>query len=210
MPKFIQLPRLMFLAGMVMAAQAFAEVRFNRDIRPILSDNCFACHGPDAKARDGKLRLDLRADALKAISPGKPEDSDLLRRILTTDVDKVMPPPKTHKKLTQREIAKVREWIASGAGYEGHWAFLPIRDPQPSAAKSKWVRNAIDPFVLRRLRQEKLKPAEMADRSTIIRRATLDLIGLPPTPEEVDAFVAAPDFDAAYEGLLARLQKSPR
>jgi len=210
MPKSVQLLRLILLVGLSITAKTSAEVRFNRDIRPILSDNCFACHGPDAMARDGKLRLDVREDALKALVPGKPEASDLLARVLSKDADAVMPPPKTHKKLTRKEIAKLREWIASGAEYEGHWAFLPIRDPQAPAVKSKWVRNEIDQFVLRRLRQEKLKPAAMAERRAIIRRATLDLIGLPPTPEEVEAFVAAKDFDQAYADLLARLQKSPR
>ena len=189
-------------------SEAAAEVRFNRDIRPILSDKCFACHGPDAKARKAKLRLDVREDALEVLNLKNPNASELMKRIMAPDEGDVMPPPETHKKVTRREINQLREWIAAGAKYEGHWSFLPIRDPKPPAVKSGWPRNSIDQFALHRLRQEKHKPSPRADRRRIIRRATLDLIGLPPTMAEVNAFVRAKDFDRAYNDLIRRLQNS--
>ena len=187
---------------------ATAEVRFNRDIRPILSDKCFACHGPDAKARQGRLRLDTREDALKVLNLKNAGDSELIKRITATDEDDIMPPPETHKKVTRRELSQLREWIAAGAEYEGHWSFLPIGDPKPPNLKSAWPRNAVDQFALRRLRQVGLKPSNRADRRRIIRRVTLDLVGLPPTIEEIQAFVSAKDFDRAYNELLRRLQNS--
>lgn len=189
-------------------SQGVAELRFNRDIRPILSDKCFACHGPDAKARKAKLRLDVREDALKVLNLKKPDASELMKRIMTSDAGDIMPPPETHKKVTRREINKLREWIAGGAEYEGHWSFLPIRDPRPPKLKSAWPRNAIDQFALRRMRTERLKPSPRADRRKIIRRVTLDLVGLPPTIEEVSAFAKAKDFDRAYNELIRRLQNS--
>jgi hypothetical protein len=185
-----------------------AEVRFNRDIRPILSDKCFACHGPDAKARKGKLRLDLRNEALSVINLDKPGTGELMKRIMATDPDDVMPPPETHKQVTRREIAKLREWIAGGAQYEGHWSFLPLVPPKPPKLKSPWPRDAIDRFVLNRMRPEGMKPSGRADRHKIIRRVTLDLTGLPPTAGEVNAFTAAKDFDRAYSELIRRLQDS--
>lgn len=187
---------------------AIGEVRFNRDIRPILSDKCFACHGPDAKAREGKLRLDIREDALKVLDLKNPAASELMKRVTATDKGDIMPPPETHKKVTRREINKLREWIATGAEYEGHWSFLPIRDPEIPKLKSGWPRNTIDQFALRRMRQERLKPSVRAERSKIIRRVTLDLTGLPPTSAEIKAFVDAKDFDRAYGELIQRLQSS--
>lgn len=200
-----------FLSFLILATWLFdaaAEVRFNRDIRPILSDKCFACHGPDAKARKAKLRLDLRDDALKVLDLDNPNASEFLNRITTADNDEIMPPPETHKKVTRREINQLREWIAAGAQYEGHWSFLPIRDPKPPAVKSGWPRNAIDQFALRRMKLEKLRPSARADRRRIIRRVTLDLTGLPPTVDEVEAFVNAKDFGRAYSDLIRRLQNS--
>jgi len=198
-------------------AKAAATVDFARDIRPILSDNCFACHGPDEKARKGKLRLDLRAEALKAaksgeiaIVPGEPSKSELIRRITTTDPDDVMPPPKSDKKLTPAQIEKFRTWIAEGAIWPTHWAFeTPQRPPVPEVKIRRSVRNEIDNFVLARLEKEGLAPAPEADKPALIRRASLDLTGLPPTIEEVDAFLADKS-PKAYDKLVNRLLDSPR
>lgn len=190
---------------------------FNRDIRPILSENCVNCHGPDAKARKGKLRLDQREGALEArkgheaaIVPGKSGASELIKRIVATNATDVMPPPETGKKLTPRQIELLRKWIDQGAAWQGHWAFIPpVRPKTPALKDATAARHAIDHFVLSRLEKEGLKPAKPADKVTLIRRVTLDLTGLPPTPAEVDAFVAdqAPN---AYEKVVDRLLASPQ
>ena len=190
---------------------------FAREVRPILSDNCFACHGPDEKGLKAKLRLDRAESATHpaksgaiAVVPGDTGKSELMKRVLNTDPDEIMPPPKTKKKLTAAQIDILRRWIASGARYDTHWAFeAPRRPATPQVKDKKWARNDIDAFVLARLEKEKLKPSEEADKETLIRRASLDLTGLPPTPAEVDAFVADKSVDA-YEKVLARLFKSPR
>lgn len=192
-------------------------VDFNRDIRPILSNNCFACHGPDAPARKAALRLDtvegsrapLKSGGV-AISPGRPEFSRLLHRVHESDLRKVMPPPESGKKLTPRERDLLEVWIRSGAEYAPHWAFRPIdRHDLPPTANKGWLENPVDAFVLARLESEGWSPSPETDRRVLIRRASLDLTGLPPTPEEVDAFVAdsAPH---AYERLIERLLSSPR
>ncbi len=189
---------------------------YNRDIRPILSNNCFYCHGPDEKKREAKLRLDVRENALAehdsghAIVPGKPDESELLSRILSHDKDEVMPPPKAKKApLTTEQIATLRRWIEQGATYEGHWAFLPLNSAPPPAVKDHaWVRNPIDQYILARLESEGIKPSPEADRPTLIRRLYLDLLGLLPTPEEVAAFVADPAPDA-YEKLVDRTLTNP-
>ncbi len=188
-----------------------AKVEFNRDVRPILSDACFHCHGPDKNTRESGLRLDLREEALKKSKSGKfpivpeqPEQSDLVRRILTDDPDDQMPPAKAHKVLTVAQKETLRKWIAQGAEYQMHWAYLPIqRPPVPTLAS-----HPVDAFIRQRLATEKLPAAPEADKVTLIRRVTLDLIGLPPTPAEVDAFVndAAP---GAYERVVDRLLASP-
>jgi len=199
---------------------ADAPLTFNRDIRPILSDNCLACHGPDEKKRDSGLRLDLREEALKerdgvrAIVPGKPEESDVFVRISSKDRDEVMPPPKTHKKLTSVQVATIKRWIAEGATYENHWAFVaPVRAVPPLpltlTPTGKSERHPIDNFVLARLAKEGLNQTAEADKPTLIRRAALDLTGIPPTPEEVDAFLAD-KTPAAYEKVVDRLLASPR
>ncbi|HEX8916033.1 MAG TPA: PSD1 and planctomycete cytochrome C domain-containing protein [Humisphaera sp.] len=193
-----------------------APLDFNRDVRPILSDNCFACHGPDPEKRKGKLRLDDRAAALApaegghaAIVPGKPDESELVKRIVTADADEKMPPAKSHKTLTPAQVATLKRWVAEGASYAGHWAFTPpVKAPLPDVSDATWARNPIDRFVLARLDREGLKPNAEADRTTLIRRLHLDLTGLPPTPEEVDAFVAD-DSPDAYEKLVDRLLASP-
>src|SRR5687767_2135215 len=199
------------------AGASQAEPDFNRQIRSILSDNCFACHGPDDQKRKSNLRLDIAEEAIKpaksgdrAIVPGDPAKSKLIERILSKDEDEVMPPPKTGKTLTATQIDMLRRWIASGAKFQTHWAFQkPQRPALPEVSDKKWSRNEIDRFVLAKLDQEKLKPAPPANKNTLIRRASLDLTGLPPTPQEVDAFLADKRPEA-YEKLIDRLLDSPR
>ena len=195
-----------------------AKIDFIRDIRPILSDNCFACHGPDEKQRKAKLRLDKGEEALKpaksgdlAIVPGDVARSKLIERVTAQDPDEVMPPPRSKKKLTARQIDLLKRWIAGGADYKGHWAYLkPERPTPPAIQNSKFrIQNPIDAFILARLEKEGLKPSAEADKTTLIRRVTLDLTGLPPTLQEIDEFLADKSADA-YEKVVARLLKSPR
>jgi mono/diheme cytochrome c family protein len=187
------------------------KIDFNRDIRPILSDNCFACHGPDAKKRKGDLRLDVHDRTLKdVLAPGKPAESKLLERLLTGDASKRMPPPKSKKTLTPQQIAVVRKWIEAGAVYRAHWAYVaPSRPALPAVKDFRWSRNAIDRFILARLEAEGLSPSPEADKVTLLRRVTLDLTGLPPTPAEVDAFLTDRST-GAYERAVDRLLRSPR
>lgn len=196
------------------AQPAKSSVEFNRDVRPILSNNCFACHGPDEKVRKGEMRLDTREGAIEAVVvPGKPDESELLKRLTTNDASELMPPAKTNKRLTPREIEILKQWIKDGAPYATHWAYTkPIAPPVPTFSRDPkgiaWVRNPIDAFVYQRLANESLPPSIEADRTALIRRVSLDLTGLPPTPEEADAFVkdTAPD---AYEKLVDRLLAQP-
>ncbi len=198
------------------APKAVARVDFIRDIKPVMADTCFACHGFDANKRKGGLRLDVREEALKAgtsgkraIVPGKPEESEAVARLFTSDADDLMPPSNSHKVLTAKQKELFRQWVAEGAEYQGHWAFIPPRRAALPAVKGKsWVRNPIDAFVLAALERKGLKPAPEADRRTLARRLSLDLTGLPPTPEEVEAFVADKS-PRAYEGYVARLLASP-
>jgi hypothetical protein len=196
---------------MVFASAATADVSYNRDIRPILSDKCFACHGPDANARQAELRLDRRDDALRALSPGDVGSSEVLARIATDDADLVMPPRSTHKKLTAREKKLLREWIGGGAEYEPHWSFIAPRPAPAPQVDSEWPRGDLDRFVFARLKKEGLAPSPDADRATLLRRVTIDLTGLPPTPQEIAAFLADPaPLDAALETVVNRLLASPR
>ena len=210
-----------FSAILALAAQAVsaelpvpAKVGFNRDVRPILSEACFHCHGPDAKAREAELRLDIREEALKPaksgetpIVPGQPEKSELVRRLLTSDEDERMPPPEKHKALTARQKAILQQWIAEGANFEAHWTFVPpVKAPVPQVADVA-IRNPIDAFVAEKLAEIGLPFSPEADKATLIRRLYFDLIGLPPKPEEVDAFVADASPDA-YEKLVDRLMAS--
>src|SRR2546423_4731867 len=193
-----------------------AAIDFNREVRPILSSRCFKCHGPDEGARKASLRLDLREQALKpaksgeiAIVPGKPDASELVRRILTDDEDNLMPPPSVRLPLTTKEKEVLKQWIDEGAEYRPHWAFVkPARTPLPQVRDSAWPRNAIDYFVLARLEKEGLSPSPRADKYTLVRRLYFDLIGLPPTPEQADQFVNNPSPDA-YERLVDKLLASP-
>jgi len=205
------------------AAYAAQDVQFNRDIRPLLSNRCFYCHGPDEKNRKAGLRLDTFEGATKdrggyrAITPGKPDESELLRRVTAHDAGEVMPPPRAKKPaVTPQEAELLRRWIAQGAKYQGHWAFQPLAtNPPPAVKNSKWVRNEIDRFILARLEREGLAPSPQADARTLIRRLSLDLTGLLPQPAEVEAFVKAfhqtdaRKQDAAYRALVERLLAGP-
>jgi hypothetical protein len=189
------------------------KVDFDRQILPILSDNCFACHGPDKNKRKAELRLDVREDALThegVIVPGNAAKSELIARVTSNDPEFRMPPPKTGKRLTSPQLELLRSWIDAGAKYSRHWAFVtPARPALPRVADRAWPRNPIDYFILERLEREGLRPSAETDRTTLIRRVTLDLTGLPPTPAEVDAFLADRGADA-YERLVDRLLASPR
>ncbi|MEC8943141.1 MAG: DUF1549 domain-containing protein, partial [Verrucomicrobiota bacterium] len=191
------------------------SLQFNRDIRPLLSDNCFQCHGPDEEARKSELRLDGREQALQpaksgkvAVAPRHPGRSELVRRIFATDRDDLMPPPESNKQLSTAQKDLLRRWIAEGAAYQPHWAFLPPRKSElPEVKKKDWVRNPIDRFVLAGLEQESLAPSPEAARSVLMRRATLDLTGLPPTPAELEAFLKDQSPDACAH-LVDRLMTS--
>lgn len=203
----------------ILGSRAFAaepSIQFNRDVRPILTEYCFSCHGPDAKHAEGNLRLDLRESATKpdkfgnvTIAPGKPDESELIVRILSTDKDEMMPPPKTHKTLSDKEKNTLKQWIAEGAAYQGHWSFIAPQKPATPAVKdASWPRNEIDRFILAKLETENLKPSPEADRRTLIRRVSLDVRGLPPTPQEVQQFLADSKPDA-YERMVDRMLASP-
>ncbi|MEK7834378.1 MAG: PSD1 and planctomycete cytochrome C domain-containing protein, partial [Acidobacteriota bacterium] len=203
--------------------KAAQDVQFNRDIRPIFSDRCFYCHGPDEKNRKAGLRLDTFEGATKdrggyrAITPGKPDESELLKRVTSHEAGVMMPPASAKKPaVTAAEAELLRRWIAQGAKYEGHWAFQPLAKLQPPVVKNaKWVRNGIDNFILARLESVGLLPSPQADARTLIRRVSLDLTGLLPSPAEVEAFVKAFEKttprqqDAAYSALVERLLASP-
>lgn len=203
-------------AGQVTANSG--KVDFTRDVRPILSANCFACHGPDASQRKADLRLDMREGATadlegkRAIVPGHPESSELIKRLVTSEKHLRMPPAKTGKSLTDAQLATLKRWIKEGGEYTAHWAFTPPRRVSPPPARGElagWPRNPIDHFILSRLEKEGLRPSPEADRITLLRRVTLDLTGLPPTAREVDSFLA--DHSAeAYEKAVDRLLASPR
>ncbi len=189
-------------------------IQFNRDIRPILSDNCFACHGPDKNQRKANLRLDVQEGlfseikGIRPITPGKPQESEIYRRINSHDPDEAMPQSKSGKTLSPHQIALIRRWIEQGAKWEGHWAYIPpVRSAPPAVKQNAWLKNSIDSFVLARLEKEGLSPSVEADRRTLIRRLSFDLTGLPPTPEDVDSFVR--DRNArSYEQLVDRLLAS--
>lgn len=199
------------IALLVTPLSADDAIGFNRDIRPILSENCFACHGPDANQRKGELRLDVE-DAAKehAIVAGDVKESEFITRIISTDDDVRMPPPESGKQLTAEQIDLLKRWIADGAEYEGHWSFIPPeRSQEPNVRNGEWSRSPLDRFVLARLESENLTPSDEADRHTWIRRVTLDLTGLPPTVEEVEAFIGDRS-EQAHEKVVDRLLQSKR
>lgn len=192
------------------SSPANSIVRFNRDVRPILSDKCFACHGPDAETVEGGLRLDLDAEAKadgSAIVPGNAADSELIRRIASDDEDEVMPPTELHKPVTPAELQTLRHWIDQGAVYEPHWAYTPLPDPSPETDDEEI--NPIDRAINHRLMVEGVTAVQSADPVTLIRRLSFDLTGLPPTPAEVDAFLNDKSADR-YQRLVNRLLDSPR
>jgi hypothetical protein len=199
-------------AGPFAVGQDLPQLEYNRDIRPILAENCFACHGPDSASRKADLRLDKREVAVElgAIAPGKIAESGLVERIASDDPDLVMPPPETKKKLTDAQQETLRRWIAQGAEYQAHWSLIPPTRPEPPAVKNgAWVRNPIDAFILAKLEAAALSPAPEADRRTIARRLCLDLTGLPPEPKLVEEFVADPS-ENAYEKLIDTLMALPQ
>ena len=191
------------------------RIQFNRDIRPILSENCFVCHGPDNNLRKADLRLDREKDVLadrdgtRVIVPGKPVESELFRRLTYAEPGKRMPPAKTNKRLSAEQIELVRRWIEQGGKYEQHWSLIAAHKPVlPEVKNLAWARNAVDRFILSRLERHGLQPSAEAERRTLIRRLSFDLTGLPPTPAEVDFFLADKD-PRAYENLVERLLSSP-
>jgi hypothetical protein len=223
-PTTIMLPVLLrplaavsLLFASALASAAAERLEFNRDIRPILSENCFQCHGNDKGHRKGGLRLDVRAEALKpaksdavAIVPGDPEASELVIRILSEDPEEVMPPEDAHKKLTAQQKETLKRWVAEGAEYQEHWAFIaPQRPAAPKIGNAWWPKNPIDNFIAAKLEARQFPASPEAPKELLLRRATLDLTGLPPTPPEVRDFLAdtAPD---AYERAVDRLLASPR
>jgi hypothetical protein len=208
---------LLLAAGVILVttSKAAEKIEFNRDVRPILADNCFQCHGPDVKARKAKLRLDQKEGATRdlggyrAVSPGQPTESELMKRILSDDPEEIMPPPKTKKHLTHEQKEVLRKWITSGADYRDHWAFVRPEKPEiPEIAYGPRVKNNIDRFVLARLKLEELEPAAEASRETLIRRVSFSLTGLPPTLEEIDTFLADKS-PGAYNDMVTRYLNSP-
>ena len=187
------------LALLAISTQSHAadkdKVQFNRDIRPILADKCFACHGPDKATRKAKLRLDIREEATKprdfdaAITPGDPAKSSVIERVFTDDEDDIMPPLDSNRKVTKEQIELLKRWIDEGAEYSNHWAFDSVKMPQVPAADKGWVKNPIDNFVITKLSEKKLTPNKEADKRTLLRRLSLDLTGLPPTPADMKAFL---------------------
>jgi hypothetical protein len=216
------------------ALAAASPVDFSRDVQPILSENCYHCHGPDAKAREAKLRLDTKegmyrtADGITIVKPGDSAGSDLVVRVLSTDKDDMMPPPKSHRTLTEPQKQVLKRWVDEGAPWGEHWAFVaPKKTAAPGITDLRlpltewrsgeggfgdWSANPIDSFILKKLADEKIMPSVEAAPEKLVRRITLDLTGIPPTPEEVDAFVqaATQNRKAAIEGLVDKLLANPR
>src|SRR5580658_1716413 len=207
-----------FWCGSGLLCSATETLQFNRDIRPILSDRCFKCHGPDKASRKAGLRLDVAQDAYaerektheRAVVPGRPEQSLLCRKIFAADPAEAMPPPDSNLSLTAPEKERLRRWIAEGAHYQPHWAYLPLPEsvPVPGVKHKRWPRNKIDYFILARLEREGLQPSPEADKLRWLRRVSYDLTGLPPTPQEAQAFLADKS-SGAWEKVVDRLLASP-
>ena len=204
-----------FFLTLISSTPIYAQVDFTKDVRPILAEKCYACHGPDDAVREAELRFDQPKDALatlpsgmRAIIPNDPANSELVRRIFHSDIDERMPPADSRKQLTDREREILKEWIANGASFDTHWSFQPVEPPDiPTASFPQWQRNSIDAFIGMRLMQAEMKPTPEADRVTLIRRLSFDLRGLPPTIEEVDTF-RKDASTTAYEDLVRRFLKS--
>ncbi|MBA3480395.1 MAG: DUF1549 domain-containing protein, partial [Pirellulales bacterium] len=207
----------LFAAGCIEIVRADDAISFDRDVRPILSDNCFACHGPEEASREGGFRLDVKESAFgeadsgsHPIVPGDVDSSELIARITSDDESLRMPPIDSHKTLSPQEIETLRRWIAAGAPWRKHWSLIPPARPElPTVKHANWSRGAVDQFILPRLEQEGLTPSPEADRATLLRRVTLDLTGLPPTTAEVEAYLADNRPDA-YERAVDRLLASSR
>ena len=207
----------LFLSPLVTAVPSQdSRVDFQRQIRPLLSDTCFQCHGPDPQVRVADLRLDLRENVFLArtsgvpVVPGDPDNSLIFRRITHEDASHRMPPAYSQKRLSDDQIDLIRRWIEQGAVWQQHWAFIPPRRPDlPQVKDTSWPRQGLDHFVLKRLEDDGLVPSSPAERSRILRRVTLDLTGLPPALDELDAFLADPS-PGAHEKVVDRLLASPR
>ena len=211
---------LLFLGGVshgtCLAVQP-ETLSFNHDVRPILSRYCFACHGPDSEDRQAGLRLDIRRNAIqelesgmRAIVPGKPEESELVARILDSDPDVIMPPPESNHVLTQDQKEILSAWVAGGAEYQPHWAYVsPEKHKVPNTIDDQWCLNWIDHFIFQRLEEKGISPTTDADPITLVRRVTFDLTGLPPTPSDIDDYLSNKSADR-YEQLVDRLLASPR
>ena len=201
-----------YLLVFCMPLVVFAEsLNFNRDVRPILSENCFYCHGVDGNKREADLRLDLREDAIEggAIVPGDLEESEMYYRIHSTEEDEIMPPPDSNRILSSEQKKILDRWILEGAKYERHWAFVaPEQKTPPKVKQADWVRNPVDSFVLQKLEENNLTPSPEARKETLIKRLYADLIGLPPTPQEVDAYLLDSSSDA-YDKVVDHLLASP-
>lgn len=209
-PFLLTLTTLHVLIAQTCAAEPRGKVDYNFHVRPLLSDRCFNCHGPDERARKAKLRLDTPEGARRVLTPGKPDESELITRICAED-DTRMPPRKSNLSLSREEVALLRRWVAEGAEFKPHWAFLPLPNavPLPEIKDAKWPRQTLDRFVLARLEAEGLRPSPPAGKEDWIRRVTYDLTGLPPTPAQVDAFLAD-SSERAYEKVVDRLLAAPQ
>ena len=214
--------RCILVSSMIAALSAVSHaddaIQFNRDIRPIMLDTCFACHGPDSAARKAELRMDKRDAAIEhgAFIPGKPDESEMIRRILSNDPEEIMPPPEIKKPLSDAQKKLLVDWVQSGAKYQQHWSYMaPVRTEVPPVPDSlqnshaNWPKNPIDHFVLSKLVENKLTPAAEADRHALARRVSLDITGLPPTAEQLDSFVGDVSPEA-YENYVDRLLASPQ
>jgi hypothetical protein len=203
---------MLFTCPLLATAGEPGKLQFNRDIRPILTETCFFCHGTDKNKREADLRFDIREDAIQhgALIPGKPDESAMIRRLFTDNKDELMPPPASHKVLTEKQKQTLKQWVAEGAEYQEHWAFIPpVKTNPPTVKNQGWVRNPIDAFVLAKLEQEGLTPAPEADRNTLARRIALDVTGLPPAPELLETFLKD-QSPQAYENYIDTLMNSPR
>ena len=212
--RLANISRLLAALALLPSAGAAEKVSFNRDVQPILSEYCYHCHGPDSASRKAKLRLDRPEFAFEpaksgdiVIVRGQPEKSPLIERITSKDTDEVMPPPESHKVLKPEEIAILRQWVKEGATYEEHWAFIKPERPRATPDASGWAKSPIDQFVVARLRKDGLEPNPAEDRARLFRRLSLDLTGLPPTPEETQAFLADRSPDA-YEQAVDRMLRT--
>ncbi|MGC6486191.1 MAG: DUF1549 domain-containing protein, partial [Planctomycetota bacterium] len=204
--QWLPLPALLLTGAALLGQGAAAPaVDFDREVRPILSNHCFACHGPDEQHREAELRLDLRVEAMRVVTPGDVAGSELVRRIRHQDPDEQMPPPRHGKPLTAAQVSVLERWVAGGAGWSEHWSFVPPQDVDPPrVAQAAWPRRDLDRFTLARMEREGLRPAPAADARTLLRRVALDLTGLPPTAAEVRAFLAD-EAPGAYARLVDRL-----